>query len=50
MHGTHVVQVNPHGTTRECAKCGVETDKPSWVREHSCPNRGFEADREGEGT
>ncbi|WP_143165446.1 zinc ribbon domain-containing protein, partial [Halobaculum gomorrense] len=26
--------------------CGVSTDKPLWVREHSCPACGFEADRD----
>jgi putative transposase len=46
LYGTHVVQVNPAGTTRECAECGVETEKPLWVREHSCPSCGFEADRD----
>lgn len=46
LFGTHVVQVNPRGTTKECAECGVETDKPLWVREHSCPSCGFEADRD----
>jgi putative transposase len=46
LYGTHVVQVNPCGTTKECAECGVETDKPLWVREHSCPSCGFEADRD----
>ena len=44
--GTHFVEVEPEGTTRECAQCGVETDKPLWVREHSCPACGFEADRD----
>jgi len=44
--GTHFVTVNPKGTTKECASCGVETDKPLWVREHSCPSCGFEADRD----
>ncbi|WP_323173684.1 transposase [Natrialba sp. PRR66] len=46
LYGTHVVQVNPRGTTKECAECGVETDKPLWIREHSCPSCGFEADRD----
>ncbi|MDB2276165.1 transposase [Halorubrum ezzemoulense] len=46
LYGTHVVQVDPAGTTKECAECGVETDKPLWVREHSCPSCGFEADRD----
>ena len=44
--GTHFVEVDPAATTRECASCGVETDKPLWVREHSCPAYGFEADRD----
>ena len=44
--GTHFVAVNPRGTTKECASCGVKTDKPLWVREHSCPSCGFEADRD----
>ncbi|KAB7512998.1 transposase, partial [Halosegnis rubeus] len=44
--GTHFVAVNPRGTTKECASCGVSTDKPLWVRDHSCPACGFEADRD----
>ena len=44
--GTHFVEVDPEGTTKECANCGVETEKPLWVREHSCPACGFEADRD----
>ncbi|WP_158059630.1 RNA-guided endonuclease InsQ/TnpB family protein [Halorussus halophilus] len=44
--GTHYVAVDPKDTTKECASCGVETDKPLWVREHSCPACGFEADRD----
>jgi len=46
LYGTHVVQVEPRGTTKECACCGVETAKPIWVREHSCPSCGFETDRD----
>jgi len=46
LYGTHVVQVDPGGTTKECASCGVETAKPIWVREHSCPSCGFETDRD----
>ncbi len=30
LYGVHVVQVEPHGTTKECASCGVETKKPIW--------------------
>ncbi|QSW99621.1 RNA-guided endonuclease InsQ/TnpB family protein [Haloterrigena alkaliphila] len=44
--GTHFVAVDPAGTTKECAACGVSTDKPMWVREHSCPSCGFTADRD----
>ena len=46
LYGTRVVQVDPRGTTKECAFCGVETDKPLWVRDHSCPSCGFECDRD----
>ena len=45
--GTHFVEVEPAGTTKECASCGVESGKPLWVREHSCPACGFEMDRDG---
>jgi len=44
--GTHFVAVDPTGTTKECAACGVSTNKPLWVREHSCPSCGFTADRD----
>ncbi|UPV77145.1 transposase (plasmid) [Halorussus limi] len=44
--GAYFVAVNPRGTTKECASCGVSTQKPLWVREHSCPACGFEADRD----
>jgi putative transposase len=44
--GTHFVAVNPRGTTKECASCGVKTEKPLWMRGHSCPACGFEADRD----
>ena len=43
--GTHFVEVEPAGTIKERASCGVESDKPLWVREHSCPACGFEMDR-----
>jgi len=38
--------VEPAGTTKECAVCGVETAKPIWVREHSCPACGHTEDRD----
>ncbi len=44
--GAHFVAVDPAGTTKACAACGVSTDKPLWVREHSCPSCGFTADRD----
>src|SRR6056297_93976 len=44
--GTHFVAVDPKGTTKECASCGVSTEKSLWVREHSCPSCGFETDRD----
>jgi len=43
---THFVAVDPKDTTKECANCGVKTEKPLWVREHSCPACGFEMDRD----
>lgn len=46
LYGTHVEQVEPRGTTKECAECGVEVEKELWVREHSCPSCGFETDRD----
>ncbi len=46
LYCTHVVQVPARGTTKECASCGMETAKPIWVREHSCPACGFETDRD----
>nr|WP_246988344.1 transposase [Halorientalis marina] len=44
--GCHVVEVGPEDTTKECNQCGVNTEKPLWVREHSCPSCGFETDRD----
>ena len=46
LHGTHIVQVEPAGTSKECSVCGVETAKPIWVREHSCPACGHTEDRD----
>ena len=45
-NGCHVETVDPTGTTKQCASCGVSTEKPLWVREHSCPVCGFTADRD----
>ena len=44
--GCHVVEVAPEDTTKVCNQCGVKTEKPLWVREHSCPSCGFETDRD----
>jgi len=44
--GVHLIKVDPRGTTKECSSCGVETDKPLWVREHCCPSCGYTADRD----
>jgi putative transposase len=46
LHGTLVVKVEPAGTTKQCSRCGVETEKPVWVRKHSCPTCGHEEDRD----
>jgi putative transposase len=46
LYGTHVVRVEPAGTTKECNQCGVETRKPIWIREHSCPTCGYTEDRD----
>jgi putative transposase len=46
LYGCHVVQLEAAGTTMECVSRGVETTKPIWVREHSCPSCGFETDRD----
>lgn len=45
-NGCHVVLVPPEGTTKRCVQCGCESEKPLWVREHSCPSCGFETDRD----
>jgi len=46
LNGCYVEKVEPAGTTKECSECGASTDKPVWVREHSCPSCGFELDRD----
>jgi len=45
-NGCYIIEVQPDGTTKRCSQCGCATDKPLWVREHSCPSCGFEADRD----
>jgi putative transposase len=44
-NGCHVETVPPEGETKRCARCDIESNKALWVREHSCPSCGFEADR-----
>ena len=39
--GMHFVAVDSRGTTKQCASCGVSTEKPLWVREYSCLSCGF---------
>jgi putative transposase len=46
LNGCHIEKVKPAGTSKECSECGAESDKPVWVREHSCPSCGFELDRD----
>ncbi len=46
LYGTHVVRVNARGTTKKCNQCCVETSKPLWMREHSCPACGHTEDRD----
>ena len=45
-NGCHVILVPPEGTTKRCVRCDTESEKPLWVREHSCPSCGFETDRD----
>jgi putative transposase len=45
-NGCHIIEVPSEGTTKRCAKCGVESEKPLWVRKHSCPSCGYTADRD----
>ncbi len=45
-NGCYVIEVPPEGTTKRCSQCGCKTEKPLWVREHSCPSCGFEVDRD----
>jgi putative transposase len=45
-NGCRVVVVPPDGTTKRCAQCGVDSEKPLWVREHSRPSCRFTTDRD----
>ena len=44
--GLLTVAVKPHGTTQECSCCGKIVKKALSDRWHSCPNCGFETDRD----
>ncbi|WP_448526295.1 RNA-guided endonuclease InsQ/TnpB family protein [Parathermosynechococcus lividus] len=41
-----VVAVPPHYTTQDCSNCGHRVRKTLSTRTHSCPNCGFEMDRD----
>ena len=45
-NGCYVILLPPEGTTKRCVQCGVESEKPLWIREHSCPSCRFETDRD----
>lgn len=44
--GTHVIAVNPHGTSQRCSGCGETVKKTLWQRTHSCPHCGLELGRD----
>jgi len=44
--GRKVIKVDPRGTSKRCYVCSEEVDKKLSDRLHSCPNCGFEADRD----
>ena len=44
--GRHAVCVDPRGTTRDCAACGVQVPKTLSERVHRCPSCGWETDRD----
>ncbi len=41
-----VVAVPPQYTTQDCANCGYRVKKTLSTRTHSCPECGFETDRD----
>jgi putative transposase len=45
-NGCHVITVPPEGTTKRCARCGVESGKSVRVRKHRCPSCEYTADRD----
>ncbi|WP_303703982.1 zinc ribbon domain-containing protein [Haloquadratum walsbyi] len=42
----YVEKIKPAGTSKECSGCGIESDKPMWIREHFCLSCGVELDRD----
>lgn len=44
--GTHVIAVNPRGTSQRCSGCGETVKKTLWQRTHSCPHCGLELGRD----
>ena len=44
--GTHVIAVNPRGTSQRCSGCGETVKKSLWQRTHSCPHCGLELGRD----
>jgi putative transposase len=44
--GLLAIAVNPNGTSQDCSNCGHRVKKELSDRWHSCPNCGFECDRD----
>jgi putative transposase len=44
--GLLAIAVNPNGTSQDCSNCGHKVKKELFDRWHSCPNCGFECDRD----
>ena len=44
--GLLTIAVNPNGTSQDCSNCGHKVKKELSDRWHSCPNCGFECDRD----
>jgi putative transposase len=44
--GLLAIAVNPNGTSQDCSNCGHKVKKELSDRWHSCPNCGFECDRD----
>lgn len=44
--GTHIIAVDPKGTSQACSACGAVVHKSLSVRVHSCADCGFTTDRD----